>query len=64
MKIIQIFFYKLIKELYINLSRYEKKSLWNSDKIDKNRIDDNKSTDEYNGSEHFDEFNNCFIKFI
>ena len=61
-------YYKLIKELYINVPRYEEsiqwsKFLWEND-LEKNRIDIYKLIDKYNESTHDDDFNNCFIKFI
>ena len=61
-------YYKLVKELYINVPRYEEsidwsKYLWENG-LEKNRIDIVKLIDKYNESKHDDEFNNCFIKFI
>ena len=61
-------YYKLIKELYISVPRYEEsiqwsKYLWEKG-LEKNRIDVNKLIDKYNESQHDIEFNNCFIKFI
>ena len=61
-------YYKLVKELYVNVPRYEEsidwsKYLWEKG-LEKNRIDIVKLIDKYNESKHDDEFNNCFIKFI
>ena len=61
-------YYKLIKELYINVPRYEESKEWSEylwvEGLENNRIDINKLIDKYDKSNHDAEFNNCFIKFI
>ena len=61
-------YYRLVKELYINVPRYEEsiewsKYLWEKD-LSKNRIDIYKLINKYNSSSNENEFNNIFIKFI
>ena len=59
-------YYKLVKELYVNVPRYEESLKWSKflwiKVLEKNRIDINKLIDKYNESLHDNEFNNCFIK--
>ena len=61
-------YYKLVKELYIYVPRYEESIQWSKylweNGLETNRIDINKLIDKYNESKHSVEYNNCFIKFI
>ena len=61
-------YYKLVKELYVNVPRYEESIKWSKflwyKGLEKNRIDINLLIDKYNQISHDNEFNNCFIKFI
>ena len=60
--------YKLVKELYKDVPRYNESIKWSKylweEGLEQNRIDIYKLIDKYNSSKHDDEFNNCFIKFI
>ena len=61
-------YYKLVKELYIYVPRYEESIQWSKylweNGLETNRIDIHKLIDKYNESKHSIEYNNCFIKFI
>ena len=61
-------YYKLVKELYVDVPRYEESIYWSKfiwvKGLEKNRIDIDKLIDKYNESLHDNEFNNCFIKFV